>query len=120
MKQLGNGNGHLSICQLIVDNVDDKNPKSNDGLTPLHCAAAYGHLSVCQLIFESVDDKNPNDHDGWTPLHWAAFKGHSSVCQFIVQKINEKNPKNNKGQTPSLLSRNPKIKKLIENAIKEK
>ena len=39
-------NSHLSVCQLIVDNVDDNNTKSNGGWTPLHLAARNSHLSV--------------------------------------------------------------------------
>ena len=29
-------NGHLSVCKLIVENVDDKNPKDFMGTTPIH------------------------------------------------------------------------------------
>ena len=58
--------GYLSLCQLIVVNVDDKNPKNNSDWTPLHEAAENGHLSVCQLIVENVDDKNPKDNRGYS------------------------------------------------------
>ena len=53
--------GHLSVCQLIVDNVDDKNPKNDNGKTPLHLASENGHSLVVQLILENVNNKNPKD-----------------------------------------------------------
>ena len=60
--------GYLPVCQEILENADDKNPKDRDGWTPLHHAAENGHLSVCQLIVEKVDDKNPKDKYGVTPF----------------------------------------------------
>ena len=51
--------GKDSKCKLIMDNVEDKNPKDDFGWTPLHLAAWEGHLSVCQLIVNNVEDKNP-------------------------------------------------------------
>ena len=111
--------GYLPVCQQIMENADDKNPKDQFGMTPLHKAAWNGHLAVCQLIVENVDDKNPKDDDGWTPLHWAALYGHLSVCWLIVKNVSDKNPENNDGETPVQLavSRNYQgIKKLIEDA----
>jgi len=68
--------GHLLLCELIIDNVDDKNPKANWDTTPLHHAAANGHFEICQLIIDNVDDKNPKDWEKNTPLHNAAGNGH--------------------------------------------
>ena len=33
------GNGHLSLCKFIMENLEDKNPEDSDGFTPLHLAA---------------------------------------------------------------------------------
>ena len=89
-------------------------------ITPFHLAAERGDFQVCQEIMENSHDKNPKSINGWTPLHLAAKNGHLLVCQLIVENIDDKNPKNQWGQTPSQLTRNPEIKKLIENAIKRK
>ena len=71
--------GQLGAYQLIMENVDNKNPINSItpemrwkymkrrvvyelgsyGITPLHLAAKNGHLSVCKLIIKNVVDKNP-------------------------------------------------------------
>ena len=86
-------NGHLLLCQLIIDNVNDKNPKDFSRITPLHHAATNGHLEICQLIIDNVGNKNPKDHLGNTPLHNAAKKGHFEICQLIIDNVDDKNPK---------------------------
>ena len=80
--------GYLSICQEIMENTDDRNPKDYFQFTPLHLAARNGHLAVCQLIFD-----NTKDSGGWNLLHWAAENGHLSICELVVENVDDKNPK---------------------------
>ena len=95
-------NGYLAVCRLIIENVTDKNPTDQLGITPLHLATESGHLSICQLIFENIKEKNPQTESGWTPLHFAAKNGHFSVCEFIVKNVSEdiKILRNNEGFSP--------------------
>ena len=51
-----------------MEQIFDKNPRDNSGLTPLHYAARYGHFKTCKLIIESIEDKNPGNNFGTTPL----------------------------------------------------
>ena len=46
--------GHLSLCKLIIKNVQDKNPKGKNGQTPLHVAALNGHTAICQLFLDNI------------------------------------------------------------------
>ena len=49
-------NGRLDVCKLIIENIVDKNPPNNDGLTPLHRASTKG--SVMTVVgFHSVADE---------------------------------------------------------------
>ena len=48
-------NGHLSVCQLIVENVDDKNPEDNYGRTPLQFATSRHHLDIKELIENAIE-----------------------------------------------------------------
>ena len=94
---------YLSICQLILENIDEKNPKSNGGWTPLHLAARNSHLSVLSADYGKNWWKNSNSECGWTPLHSDAQNSHFSVCQLIVENVDDKNPEANNGWTYSPL-----------------
>jgi len=93
-------NNHLKLCQVIVQELKNKNPGNSAGLTPLHFAAYGGHLEICQLILKTVQDKNPGEKKGGTPLHSAASMGHYNVCNLILDVVDDKNPRNISGHTP--------------------
>merc|ERR1711974_499903 len=61
--------GYVEICQLILDNVEEKNPLGIHNNTPLHYAASGGHYDVYKLIMDQVQNKNPARTKGFTPLH---------------------------------------------------
>ena len=92
--------GKFLECKLIMDNVEDKNPKNNTGWTPYHSAAWKGHLSVCQLIINNVEDKNPKDKNGDTPLHQAACRGHFEIFKLIFENVEDKSPQTGAWNTP--------------------
>ena len=102
--QLAAQNNHLSVCQVIFDTFEDKNPKVSNGQTMLHWAAEFGYLHVFIMIMENILDKNPEDDDRQTPLHLAAKNGHLEVCQLILENTSEKNPKDGDGVTPLQLA----------------
>ena len=62
---------YFEVCKLILDNVQDKNPKDDYGVTPLHFAAQNDYSKVCLLILKNVQEKNPKCQKGKTPLHFA-------------------------------------------------
>ena len=87
-------NGRKELCQLIMKNIVDKNPKSTQnepfyGLTPLHLAAREGHFSICELILKIVDNKNPYDKLRRSPLKMAARRGHLSICHLLYENAND-------------------------------
>ena len=47
-------NGHYEVCQLIISNVNEKNPASHDGFTPLHFATKHGQYKICNLIGKNL------------------------------------------------------------------
>ena len=107
-------NNRLSLCEAIIEKLQDKNPRDNSGATPLHHAAFHGYLKVYQLIMDKVDDKYPKFNSGCTPLHTAAAAGHLNICQFFyeniigtglqssraLKKLDGMNPEDNAGRTP--------------------
>ena len=61
--------GHKNICKLIMNNIEDKNPKDISWTTPLHEAARIGHVQVCKIIIDELSDifsvpSNPKDSKG--------------------------------------------------------
>ena len=80
------------MYELILENVEEKNPKDSNSVTPLHLAAQMGHFEMCKLIIENVLERNPKNSNGNTPLHYAAQGGHLEVCQLIMKNL-KKRPK---------------------------
>ena len=87
-------NGKYEVAQLIINNVNDKNPKNGEGDTPLHEAAKSGNFEICRLILDEIEAKNPENKIGITPLHYAAQVGSLSICKLIISNrcIVDKNP----------------------------
>ena len=80
-------NGHLKICQLILGNVHDKNPKAL-GWTPLHFAAQKGQFEACKLILGYITEKNPKNMCGQTPKSLAIENGHQEIGELIEDAMN--------------------------------
>ena len=55
---LAANNGHLDICNLIIDNVKDWNKANDSGLTPLHIASKNGHIDICRMMIAKVTDRS--------------------------------------------------------------
>jgi hypothetical protein len=59
------------------------NTRDEDGLTPLHNAAANGHLDVVKLLLEKGADPAIRSNGGWTPLDIARALGHAEVVKVL-------------------------------------
>ena len=92
--------GDVATYMKLVENKEDKNPKDEEGFTPLYHAAEKGHFTLCQFIVARVSDKNPGKSNGNTPLHIAAQNGHYEICKLIVERVSNKNPTNDGNFTP--------------------
>ena len=123
--------GFLEICEMIMENMDEKNPKGDWGVTPLHRAAENGKLEVCKLIVENLlcdkemcnryrCDKNPKNDHYFTPLHMAGMNGHLQVCKLIIENVCENpKPRSDRGDPKIAKSRscNRRAKKRIESYL---
>ena len=83
--------GHEEICEFLIDNLEDKNPIDQNGMTPFHYATESGLTNVCRLIIENIDNKNSAAPNGCTPLHLAAKNGHLEIVKLIVETGVDKN-----------------------------
>ena len=63
--------------------MEDKNPKDDIGVTPLHIAAKNGNEDIAHIIIDIVDEKNPKDDNGLTPLDEAYKNGHEEIVKML-------------------------------------
>jgi ankyrin repeat protein/DNA-directed RNA polymerase specialized sigma24 family protein len=79
----------LAIPKLLIDkgaNLKSRDT-ANDGMTPLHHAAAWGgQAAVAGLLIEKGVDVNMLDDFGWTPLDYAIDRGKKDMIEFLQSK----------------------------------
>ena len=49
--------GHLEVCQLIVNNIKDKEPKNCNGKTPIQLASDSGHFTIVKMLQAGLSKK---------------------------------------------------------------
>ena len=82
--------GHLKIADYIARNVNEKNPSTNTGWTPLHFLAERGYNDTFRYIHDYCEDKNPVTGDsGETVLHKAAEAEGKSFKWIFNQSVQE-------------------------------
>ena len=51
-------NGHISLCELFINNTKDLKPLDHEGKTPFDLAKENGHKKICKLIKSSIRKQN--------------------------------------------------------------
>ena len=74
---------------MILNVVEDKNPKCNSDSTPLHHAAKFGHVEIFNMIFDEIEEKSPVDKQGFIPLDLAIVNGQKEVVKIMLGEIEE-------------------------------
>ena len=114
------------ICNLMLDNMETKNPSCNIYGTALHRVTSTDNLSMFRLIYEKTENKSPKSTSGSenTPLHTAAENGCSKITRFILENSDadniDINRPNKNGKTPLNLAEaydHKDICKLLTTAI---
>ena len=74
------GKKNKQLWEIVIENSEVKNPRSDTGSTPLHLAGINGdfdcYKNIMAYVVENNEDINPRDDDGETPFHEAVL-GHS-------------------------------------------
>ena len=82
---------------------DNPNVTDENGITPIHLAAANGHLEVFKLLIKSTDNPNkPEFNEGKTPLHLAAEYGHVDIIKTLIKYFLK--PLDDEGDNPKQLA----------------
>ena len=96
--------GYLELVQQLAKKESaNKNPKDDDGITPLHLASEKGYLDIVRFIVPFLSDKNPKagaELNEKTPMHSAALRGHLNIIQYLCENIEgDINPSMSNGST---------------------
>ena len=103
------------LCELIIDNSDDKNPVDQYGFSILHNAAIDDNPKIYQMVMKKNKDKNPmSPKYRNTPLHEAVTNNHIEVCKVILNEVQEWNPKDILGETPYDIAKRLDHKNICE------
>jgi len=95
--------GHLSIVDLLCQNLAITQSETDFRLVPLHCAAVAGHTAVIQALLK-YDSKHKalakaNIH-GLTPLHAAVMAGHIDAACALIDGGADLDIRSSRGYTP--------------------
>jgi ankyrin repeat protein len=89
-----------TVRHIITHWPEAVNTASDDGLTPLHCAAASMDGAQIDWLLARDADKNPRDKNGDTPLHYAAQSPFAEGTQKLIAAGAQIDARNNKSETP--------------------
>ena len=111
----------FEVCQVIVKNVDEKNPKDDKGITPFCLAAKRGNFKICYLIIDNLkaEDIPKLFLSGWTQLHIDAIYGNLKTFREMIEKDGNINPVASFGTTPFYLAAGYGHSDICELIIKE-
>lgn len=89
-----------TVRNIVTNWPDAVNTASDDGLTPLHCAAAGMDGPQIDWLLARGAEKNRRDKNGDTPLHYAAQSPFAGGTQKLLAVGAETDARNNKSETP--------------------
>ena len=77
--------GHLTTCQILLENNANKNARNIAGHSILELSARCGHLPIVKLLCDYDADLEPTHMEGTsTALQAAAEGGHIEVVQYLL------------------------------------
>ena len=94
--------GNTPAARILVQARADLSLRDNDGLQPLHLAAAAGLADAVDLLIKagaSVSAVANPRNDATTALHFAAEKGHAAVVDLLIAAKAPVNARDKSGRT---------------------
>ena len=79
---------------------NNPNFATNEGFTPIHCAARSGFLEIVKFLVPFTNNPNFPNNEGVTPIHTAAGFGHLETVEFLAGLTDTPLAVNNNGTTP--------------------
>ena len=98
-------NGHVEICQLLLDKGAQLNAEFMDD-TPLHRCSIRGHLDMVRFLCNRGANIEARGVDGCRPLHRAVMSSKLTVVkEFVLQRKADINARTTNLMTPLKIAR---------------
>ena len=85
--------GQVDMFEKLLDEEENKNPKTHRGITPFLVACKKGHLNIALILLKKCNefkiDLNSQDKYGQTAFHLACWKGHSEIAEMLMKNSTE-------------------------------
>jgi ankyrin len=89
-------NGHVSMCELLIEYGVSVDAIGDRGSSALHVAVQAGHVDVARLLLVNGADVNlESNKEGWSPLYSAiqsARDNRVEICRLLAQSGAEVRP----------------------------
>ncbi|KYN03956.1 Ankyrin repeat and LEM domain-containing protein 1 [Cyphomyrmex costatus] len=72
------------VTKLFLRHGGNPNVRSNDGMTPVHVAAAWGRINILQLLLANGGNPLCLDNDGRSPFHYAFDEKYFNVVTMLA------------------------------------
>lgn len=113
-------NDKTTVKKALQSGQFDINVHDKLGYTMLHYAAAHNQIDIMKYLLDKKADVNQLDFGRWSALHLAAIADHYKACKLLVEHGVNVECLNEKGELAVELTEDPKIKKLLSDAVKKK
>ena len=94
----------VAMVRLLLEVGAEKNARTFDGKTALHCATQNGYLEVVRLLVSFGADKDLPDANGETALFAASQRGQVQLVYFLLESGSDPNRCNCCGATPLIVA----------------
>ncbi len=80
-------NGHLNICETLLDSESSVDAKDGAGDTPFHLAACHGRTKCAMMLATRGADTRESNSFGWNAIHHAAWHGHTETVGDLIESL---------------------------------
>ena len=94
--------GHVKVVSMLIErgvSVQQKEPDTDSGWTPLHWAAGNGHTDIVKLLIAKGSDVSALSNRKETPILAAAWWGNTDIVALLLRGGADVNARGRRGQT---------------------
>ncbi|XP_018344368.1 PREDICTED: uncharacterized protein LOC108749870 [Trachymyrmex septentrionalis] len=93
------------VTKLFLRHGGNPNVRSNDGMTPVHVAAAWGRINILQLLLANGGDPLRLDNDGRSPFHYAFDGKYFNVVTMLANYCENRQDEDDKPKYNMMLDK---------------